>query len=56
LFEAGKDQGAGIAGPILIAISVTVGLQLWRYNIVLSMAGGMIVHVTLATTITTGIY
>jgi hypothetical protein len=54
LFEAGKDQGAGIAGPILIAISVTGELQLWRYNIVLSMAGGMIVHVTLATTITTG--
>jgi 3-hydroxyisobutyrate dehydrogenase len=54
LFEAGKDQGAGIAGPILIAISVTVELQLWKYNIVLSMAGGMIVHVTLATTITTG--
>jgi branched-subunit amino acid transport protein AzlD len=44
-----------IAFPILLAIAVTVGLQLWRFNLVLSLAGGTAVHVVLATTIAGGL-
>jgi branched-subunit amino acid transport protein AzlD len=39
-----------IAVPILLAIAVTVGLNLPRSNLVLSLAGGTAVHVALATT------
>ena len=41
------------AGPVLaaglVALAVTVGLHLWRRNIVLSIVGGTAVHVALAT-------
>ena len=31
-----------------IALAVTVGLHLWRHNVVLSILGGTVVHVVLA--------
>jgi branched-subunit amino acid transport protein AzlD len=40
-----------IALPILISGAITAGLQLWRSNLVLSLAGGTAAHVALATTI-----
>jgi branched-subunit amino acid transport protein AzlD len=40
--------------PILISGAITAGLQLWRSNLVLSLAGGTVVHVALATTIAGG--
>ena len=40
-----------IALPILVSGAITAGLQLWRSNLVLSLAGGTVVHVTLATAI-----
>jgi branched-subunit amino acid transport protein AzlD len=43
-----------IAVPILLAIAVTVGLHLWRSNLVLSLAGGTTVDVALATIIAGG--
>jgi branched-subunit amino acid transport protein AzlD len=43
-----------IALPILLSVTVTIGLQLWRSNLVLSLAGGTAVHVALATTIAGG--
>jgi branched-subunit amino acid transport protein AzlD len=45
-----------IAVPILLAMAVTVGLHLWRSNLVLSLAGGTAVHVALATTIAGGLH
>lgn len=35
------------AGPTLVALAVTVGLHLWRRNVVLSIFGGTAVHVAL---------
>ena len=43
-----------IALPILLSVTVTIGLQLWRSNLVLSLAGGSAVHVALATSIAGG--
>lgn len=43
-----------IALPILLSVTVTIGLQLWRSNLVLSLAGGTAVHVALPTTIAGG--
>lgn len=43
-----------IGPPILLSVTVTIGLQLWRSNLVLSLAAGTAVHVALATTIAGG--
>ena len=45
-----------IAVSILLAIAVTVGLPLWRSNLVISLAGGTVVHVALATIIAKGLH
>ena len=47
---------AAIALPIVLAIAVTIGLHLWRSNLVLSLAGGTAVHVALATGIAGGFH
>ena len=44
-----------IALPILVSGAITAGLQVWRSNLVLSLAGGTAVHVALATTIAGGL-
>jgi branched-subunit amino acid transport protein AzlD len=44
-----------IALPILVSGAMTTGLQMWRSNLVLSLAGGTTVHVVLATTIAGGL-
>jgi branched-subunit amino acid transport protein AzlD len=43
-----------IALPILVSGVITAGLQLWRSNLVLSLAVGTTVHVVLATAIAEG--
>jgi branched-subunit amino acid transport protein AzlD len=43
-----------IALPVLISGAITAGFQLWRSNLVLSLACGTAVHVALATTIAGG--
>jgi branched-subunit amino acid transport protein AzlD len=43
-----------IALPILVSGAITAGLQLWRSNLVLSLAGGTAVHVAFATSIAGG--
>jgi hypothetical protein len=43
-----------IALPILVSGAITAGLQLWRSNLVLSLAGTTM-HVVLATTIAGGL-
>lgn len=43
-----------IALPILISGAITAGLQLWRSNLVLSLASGTAAHVALASTIAGG--
>ncbi len=45
-----------IAVPILLAIAVTVGLHLWHSNLVISLAGGTVVHVALAKIIAEGLH
>jgi branched-subunit amino acid transport protein AzlD len=37
-----------------IALAATVGLHLWRRNVVLSIAGGTAVHVVLASVVFAG--
>ena len=44
-----------IALPIILSIIVTIGLQLWRSNLVLSLTGGTGVQVALATAIAAGL-
>jgi branched-subunit amino acid transport protein AzlD len=39
------------AWPTALALAVTVGLHLWRRNVVLSILGGTAVHVALASTL-----
>jgi branched-subunit amino acid transport protein AzlD len=39
----------GRALPDILALAVTVGLHLWRRNAVLSILGGTVIHVALAT-------
>jgi branched-subunit amino acid transport protein AzlD len=40
-----------IALPALVSIAVTVGLQAWPSNLVLSLAVGTLVHIALASTL-----
>jgi branched-subunit amino acid transport protein AzlD len=42
---------APYAAPTLIALAATVGLHLWRRNVVLSIVGGTVVNVVLASTV-----
>jgi hypothetical protein len=44
-----------ISVPIVAALGVTIGLQLWRSNLVLSLAGGTAVHIALATSVAAGL-
>ena len=39
------------AAPTAMALVATVGLHLWRHNVVLSIAGGTLVHVVLASVV-----
>jgi hypothetical protein len=52
---AGDPCDPAIALPIILSTIVTIGLQLWRSNLVLSLAGGTGVHVALATAIAAGL-
>lgn len=40
--------------PLLVALAATVGLHLWRRNAVLSILGGTLVHVVLASVVFPG--
>ena len=40
--------------PFVVAVAVTVGLHLWRRHMLLSIAVGTAVHVTLATVLAGG--
>jgi branched-subunit amino acid transport protein AzlD len=46
----GPPYGAAVG----IALAATVALHLWRRNVVLSIAGGTVVHVVLASVVFTG--
>lgn len=41
----------GQAWPTVVALVVTVGVHLWRRNVLLSIVGGTAVHVALASTV-----
>ncbi|TWP37320.1 branched-chain amino acid transporter permease [Leekyejoonella antrihumi] len=46
------ESAAGLA--FVLAVLTTIGLHLWRHNVLVSIFGGTVVHVILVSTVLTG--